>query len=40
VIYETMIGMAVFDLVYVLIGSGPGLATTLVSWFAYTATLI
>jgi multiple sugar transport system permease protein len=38
VIYETMIGVAVFDLVYVLTGGGPGSATTLISWFAYTAT--
>ncbi len=38
VIYETMIGMAVFDMVYVLTGGGPGSATTLLSWFAYTAT--
>ncbi|HXV42000.1 MAG TPA: sugar ABC transporter permease, partial [Anaerolineae bacterium] len=38
VIYETMIGIAVFDMVYVLTGGGPGSATTLISWFAYTAT--
>jgi multiple sugar transport system permease protein len=38
VIYETMVGVAVFDLVYVLTGGGPGSATTLISWFAYTAT--
>ncbi len=38
VIYETMIGIAVFDLVYVLTGGGPGSATTLISWFAYAAT--
>ena len=38
VIYETMIGVAVFDMVYVLTGGGPGSATTLISWFAYTAT--
>jgi len=37
-IYETMIGIAVFDMVYVLTGGGPGSATTLISWFAYTAT--
>jgi multiple sugar transport system permease protein len=34
-IYETMIAIAVFDLVYVLTGGGPGSATTLISWFAY-----
>jgi ABC-type sugar transport system permease subunit len=28
----------VFDLVYVLTGGGPGSATTLFSWFTYTAT--
>ena len=38
VIYETMIGIAVFDMIYVLTGGGPGSATTLISWFAYTAT--
>lgn len=38
VIYETMIAIAVFDMVYVLTGGGPGSATTLISWFAYTAT--
>lgn len=38
VIYETMIGIAVFDMVYVLTGGGPGSATTLISWYAYTAT--
>lgn len=38
VIYETMIAVAVFDMVYVLTGGGPGSATTLISWFAYTAT--
>jgi ABC-type sugar transport system permease subunit len=38
VVYETMISIAVFDMVYVLTGGGPGSATTLLSWFAYTAT--
>ena len=37
-IYETMISIAVFDLVYVLTGGGPGSATTLISWFAYAVT--
>ncbi len=37
-IYETMISFSVFDLVYVLTGGGPGSATTLLSWYAYTAT--
>ena len=30
--------VSVFDLVYVLTGGGPGSATTLFSWFTYTAT--
>jgi multiple sugar transport system permease protein len=34
-VYETIIAIAVFDLVYVLTGGGPGSATTLISWFAY-----
>jgi multiple sugar transport system permease protein len=33
-----MISIAVFDLVYVLTGGGPGSATTLISWFAYAVT--
>lgn len=37
-IYETMVSFSVFDLVYVLTGGGPGSATTLLSWYAYTAT--
>jgi multiple sugar transport system permease protein len=37
-VYETMIAIALFDLVYVLTGGGPGTATTLFSWYAYTAT--
>jgi len=36
-VYETMTAIAVFDLVYVLTGGGPGNATTLFSWFAYAA---
>ncbi len=36
-VYETMTAVAVFDLVYVLTGGGPGNATTLFSWFAYAA---
>lgn len=38
VIYQTMIGIAVFDLVYVLTGGGPGTGTTLFSWLAWTTT--
>jgi|FLYN01.1.fsa_nt_gi multiple sugar transport system permease protein len=37
-VYETMIGLAVFDLVYVLTGGGPGTGTTLISWLAWTTT--
>jgi multiple sugar transport system permease protein len=37
-IYETMIGLAVFDLVYILTGGGPGTGTTLISWLAWTIT--
>lgn len=37
-IYETMIAISTFDLVYVLTGGGPGSATTLFSWYVYTVT--
>jgi multiple sugar transport system permease protein len=37
-VYETMIAISVFDLVYVLTGGGPGTSTTLFSWYAYTST--
>jgi ABC-type sugar transport system permease subunit len=37
-VYETMVGVTVFDLVYVLTGGGPGSATTLFSWYAYATT--
>lgn len=37
-IYEMMIGLAVFDLVYVLTGGGPGTGTTLTAWLAWTTT--
>ena len=37
-IYETMISVSVFDLVYVLTGGGPGSSTTLFSWDAYATT--
>jgi multiple sugar transport system permease protein len=35
-VYETMIAILTFDLVYVLTGGGPGDSTALISWFAYT----
>ena len=34
-VYETMIAILVFDLIYVLTGGGPGDATAMISWFAY-----
>ncbi|TMC69200.1 MAG: sugar ABC transporter permease [Chloroflexi bacterium] len=37
-VYETMISVSVFDLVYVLTGGGPGSSTTLFSWYAYATT--
>jgi ABC-type sugar transport system permease subunit len=37
-VYETIVAISVFDLVYVLTGGGPGSATSLFSWFVYTAT--
>ena len=37
-VYETMISIAVFDLVFVLTGGGPGSATTLFAWYAYVTT--
>ena len=37
-VYETLISISVFDLVYVLTGGGPGTSTTLFSWYAYTST--
>jgi multiple sugar transport system permease protein len=37
-VYETIVAVSVFDLVYVLTGGGPGSSTTLFSWFTYTAT--
>ena len=37
-VYETLIAISVFDLVYVLTGGGPGTSTTLFSWYAYTST--
>lgn len=34
-VYETMMSILTFDIVYVLTGGGPGDATSLISWFAY-----
>jgi multiple sugar transport system permease protein len=35
VVYETLIAILVFDIIYVLTGGGPGDSTALISWFAY-----
>ncbi len=37
-VYESMVGIATFDLLYVMTGGGPGDATSLIGWFAYTET--
>lgn len=37
-VYQTIMAIAIFDLVYVLTGGGPGSATTLFSWFVYITT--
>lgn len=37
-VYETMLSVATFDLVFVMTGGGPGVATTLFAWFIYIAT--
>jgi ABC-type sugar transport system permease subunit len=34
-VYETMVAILTFDLIYVMTGGGPGDATALISWFAY-----
>ncbi len=35
-IYETIVAIATFDLVYVMTGGGPADATAIVGWYAYT----
>jgi ABC-type sugar transport system permease subunit len=37
-VYESMVGLATFDLLYVMTGGGPGNATSLISWYSYTET--
>jgi ABC-type sugar transport system permease subunit len=37
-VYETVVSMSVFDLIYVLTGGGPGSATTVLAWYAYATT--
>jgi ABC-type sugar transport system permease subunit len=34
-VYETMISILTFDIVFVMTGGGPANATSLISWFAY-----
>lgn len=38
VIWETVIGFTMFDLVYVMTGGGPGDSTSLISWYTYAET--
>lgn len=35
-IYETIVAIATFDLVYVMTGGGPADATAIIGWYAYT----
>ena len=35
VVYETMVAILIFDMIYVLTGGGPGDSTSMISWFAY-----
>jgi len=37
-IYETIVGLVTFDLVYVMTGGGPGDSTSLISWYTYAET--
>jgi multiple sugar transport system permease protein len=37
-VYETVISMSVFDLLYVLTGGGPGNSTTVIAWYTYATT--
>lgn len=37
-VYQTIVALAVFDLIYVMTGGGPGSTTTLFSWFTYVST--
>ena len=37
-VYESMVGIATFDLLYVMTGGGPGDSTALIGWFSYTET--
>ena len=35
-IYESIVAIATFDLVYVMTGGGPADATAIIGWYAYT----
>jgi multiple sugar transport system permease protein len=37
-VYETVVSISVFDLLYVLTGGGPGSATTVIAWYTYATT--
>jgi multiple sugar transport system permease protein len=37
-VYETVISIGIFDMIFVLTGGGPGSATTVISWYAYAST--
>ena len=37
-LYETMLGIRAFDLIYILTEGGPGDATAVAAWFTYTET--
>lgn len=38
IIFETMLSITTFDLIFVMTGGGPGIATTLFAWFIWIAT--
>lgn len=37
-VFEVMLSVATFDLIFVMTGGGPGVATTLFAWFIYVVT--
>jgi ABC-type sugar transport system permease subunit len=37
-VFEVMLSVATFDLIYTMTGGGPGVATTLFAWFIYVVT--
>ncbi len=38
VVYETVLALTTFDLVYIMTGGGPASATSVISWYAYQET--